>query len=185
MKKLWFYPALATLFVAVPCTAQSSSLTDVEETVAKVQIQELIYRYALIHNTDDPEGYAALFTEDGEFGPFKGRAAILEMARGEVVKMHKGGIVSDENGHIFGFMRSLILNPVIDIIDDTHAKGISYLQVVVPNVDDNNIPTILFMGTYQDEYRKVDGKWLIAKRNSYGNMSYPGLGKKLGLGPAE
>jgi len=180
MKRYLLAVALAGAFIPVPCLA-APGMSKTGEAVAKMEIMDLINRYALTHNTDDPEGYAGLFTEDGEFGPFKGRDAILVMARNEVKKLHTVQ-TSDEGSYHFGFMRSLILNPVIDIIDATHAKGISYLQVVVPDVDNNNVPAILFMGTYQDEYRKVRGKWLIAKRTSYGKFANPELGKKLGLG---
>ena len=175
--------AMAILLSNV-AAATPPGMTEVEEVVAKMQIQELMYRYALTHNTDNAEAYAALFTEDADLMGVKGRAAILKMAQGEVEKLGALGVTS-EGDYKFGFMRTQIINPVIDIIDPTHAKGVAYLQVVVPNVDNNNIPTILNEGTYQDEYRKVDGKWLIAKRRSTSSkMSYPGLGAKLGLGPA-
>ncbi len=182
MKAYLLAAVLASTVAAAPAASASRRLSETEVAVARIQIIDLINRYALIHNTDDPQGYADLFTEDGEFGPIKGRAAILEMAKGEVPKMRALGVNSDEGPYRFGFMRSLILNPVIDIIDATHARGVSYLQVVVPDVDNKNVPTILFMGTYQDDYRKVGGKWLIAKRKSYGTFANPELGKKLGLG---
>jgi len=182
MKACILAAVLIGTVAAAPVWAAPRQLSETEIAVARIQIVDLINRYALIHNTDDPQGYANLFTEDGEFGPLKGRAAILEMAKGEVSKMRAPGITSDEGPYRFGFMRSLIINPVIDIIDATHAKGVSYLQVVVPDLDNGNVPTILFMGTYQDEYRKVGGKWLIAKRVSFGTFANPALGKKLGLG---
>lgn len=177
--------SIAALSVPYMAVAAPPGMSATDEMVAKMQIQELMYRYALTHNSDDPKGYASLFTEDGDFMGIKGRDAIYKMAQGEVKKMSALG-VSVEGAYRFGFMRSQIINPVIDIIDATHAKGISYLQVVVPNVDNNGIPTILSEGTYQDEYRKVDGKWLIAKRTATSNrlLKYPGLGAKLGLGPA-
>lgn len=182
MKRLLVVLSVAGVLPLTVSFAAPRGMTEIDEVVAKVQIQELMYRYALTHNTDDPEGYTSLFTEDADLMGIVGRDAILKMAEGEVEKLGALG-VSVEGDYRFGFMRTQILNPVVDIIDETHAKSIAYVQVVVPNVDSNNIPTILFEGTYQDEYLKVDGKWLISKRRSYGNMSYPGLGAKLGLGP--
>ena len=42
--------------------AQPPGMTEMEEVVAKMQIQEVMYRYALYHNTDGPEAYAEPFT---------------------------------------------------------------------------------------------------------------------------
>jgi hypothetical protein len=47
--------------------AQPPGMTEMDEVVAKMQIQEVMYRYALYHNTDRPEAYAELFTEDANF----------------------------------------------------------------------------------------------------------------------
>lgn len=178
--------AVAAMILTAPCLAAPPGMSEVDEFVAKMQIQELLYRYALYNNSDDPEAYAALFTEDADFmGTVTGRDAILKMARDEVRKLSTLG-VSAEGEYRFGFLRSHISNPVIDIIDSTHAKSIAYLQVVVPDVDHDDLPRILGELTYQDEYRKVDGKWLIAKRRSTRNslMKDTGLGAKLGLGAA-
>ncbi|HTP40224.1 MAG TPA: nuclear transport factor 2 family protein [Steroidobacteraceae bacterium] len=166
------------------CRAAPPGMTDVEEMVARSQIEDLLSRYTLTHTSGDVQGYASLFTEDADLLGVKGRDAILRMAQGEADKMYALG-VSTEGDYKFGFMRSHVFNPVIDIIDATHARSISFLQVVVPDIDKGSVPTILFEGTYLDEYRKVGGKWLFSKRRSAGNslMKDPGLGAKLGLGP--
>lgn len=183
MFRSWIAIAMATALVSGPCRAAPAGMSEIDEAVAKMQIQELLYRYALTHNTDDPEGYARLFTEDADVMGTKGRDAILKMARADVTKLNALG-VSVEGDHRFGFMRTQIINPVIDIIDATHAKSISYRQVIVPDVDHDNLPTILSEGTYQDEFRKVSGKWLISRRQATWNnlMKDSGLGAKLGLG---
>ncbi len=172
-----------TILSSAPSAAAPAGMTDIEEVVAKQQIEELLYRYALYQNTDNAEGYVNLFTEDGQFGAVKGRTALTEMAKNEVIKLHK--FESTKEGPLnFGFLRLVIFNPVIDVIDATHAKGIVYRITIVPNVDNENAPTILGYGTYQDEFRKVDGKWLIAKRQNFGPIRIPALGAKLGLGPS-
>jgi len=163
--------------------AQPPGMTEMEEVAAKMQIQEVMYRYALYHNTDRPEAYAALFTEDANFfGFIHGRDAIYEMAVEEVDKLATLG-VTVHGDYRFGFLSTQIVNPVVDIIDASHATGIAYVQVVVPDVDNNDVPTILSVGTYRDEFRKVDGKWLIANREFAVSHSNPALGAKLGLGP--
>lgn len=47
----------------------------------------------------------------------------------------------------------------IDLIDETRATGIWYLQDMVIDMDNNT--TLRGAGFYSDEYVKVDGKWQI------------------------
>ena len=183
MKKLPGLTAFLAGVIPSLSLAQPPGMTEIEELVAKMQIQEVMYRYALYHNTDKPEEYAELFTEDADFfGLIHGRDAIYEMAVEEVDKLGALG-VTVHGDYKFGFLNTQIVNPVIDIINATHAEGIAYVQVVVPDVDNDNVPTILSVGTYRDEFRKIDGKWLIAKREFSTSHSNPELGAKLGLGP--
>lgn len=177
---------IAGALLSISCLANAAQMSEVDTVVAKFQIQELLYRYALTHNTADPEGYANLFTPDGQFGDganaIKGHDALLKFAQNEAKKLSSGpGQMSVDGSYHFGFLRTLIANPNIDIVDATHAKGVCYYIVVVADIDNKNNPTVLAEGTYLDEFRKVDGKWLIAKRVPGGNMGNPELAKKLGL----
>ena len=181
MKRLLDILVVGSVFAVAIARAAPPGMTEIDEIVAKVQIQELIYRYALMHNTDDPEGYAGLFTEDADLMGTVGRAAIRAMAERDVERLAAFG-VSVEGDHRFGFLRTHVMNPLIEITDATHATGIAYVQVVVPDVANGNIPTIFFEGTYQDEFRKVNGQWLISKRRTYGGLNYAALGARLGLG---
>lgn len=180
MRRKFVAAVVAGALVASPCAAERGSLSETDVAVATIQIEQLVNRYALLHNTDDPAAYAALFTEDGQFGEIKGRDAIGKMAQDAVPLLHQSH-VSQEGPYRFGFLRTLVVNPVIEVTDATHATGLCYFVVVVPDVDDGDAPAILAAGTYQDEYRKVDGTWLIAKRIPYTGLDQPGLGKKLGL----
>ena len=183
MSKLLALAAIFTCWLPNLSLAQPPGMTEIDEAVAKMQIQEVMYRYALYHNTDRPEAYAGLFTEDADFfGQLHGRDAIYQMAVEEVENLGALG-VTVHGDYRFGFLNTQVVNPVIDIIDATHATGIAYVQVVVPDIDNDNVPTILSVGTYQDEFRKVDGKWLIAKREYFSSQSNEALGAKLGLGP--
>ena len=50
--------------------------------------------------------------------------------------------------------------------DDTHATGIAYCQVVLIRDADGKEIQLTQGVRYHDNYEKVAGKWLIAKRES-------------------
>ena len=50
-------------------------------------------------------------------------------------------------------------HPEIDILNETDATGIWYLQDLVINLDDNT--TLRGAGFYEDRYVKMEGQWLI------------------------
>jgi hypothetical protein len=56
---------------------------------------------------------------------------------------------------------------LFDIIDETHASGTAYNETILigKNAEGKNIMTTNGI-VYHDRYEKVDGKWLIAARES-------------------
>ena len=65
------------------------------------------------------------------------------------------------DGIDYPFMHAIV-TPVIDLIDATTARGKWFL--VEMGTDSSAIPNALRLtGVYTDEYRKVDGRWLIAR----------------------
>ena len=50
-------------------------------------------------------------------------------------------------------------HPEIEIVSETEATGIWYLQDLVINLDDNT--TLRGAGFYEDRYAKTDGQWRI------------------------
>ena len=55
-----------------------------------------------------------------------------------------------------------ITNHYIDMTGPDTAKGRSYLLDAVTTVEPEEQP-IMWLGLYDEEYRKVDGQWLISK----------------------
>lgn len=170
--------------MSVPAWAAPAGMTDIEEAAAKTQIAELMYRYGLTHNTFDVEGYVALFTSDAQFGggamAFKGREdGIRHLA--EISKdalAYPDGKNDKEGDRDFGIIRTIIQNPVIDVIDTTHAKGVFYVQIVTEH---SGVPVIMLQGTYQNQFRKENGKWLISKMEVFSSMFNKEAGESKGL----
>lgn len=114
-------------------------------------IKELRAEYCYRVDARDWDGYAALFTEDAhlDFGPigtFDGRAAVRDFAEHVVGAEH-------------GFLAHMIHNPVLEVGTDT-ATGRWYFEVPCTFKDGS---AGWIQGTYEDEYRLVDGEWLFAE----------------------
>lgn len=164
-----------------------------DDALDRFMITEIMYKYAIAHNTSDIEGYANLFTDDAviyddtmhyEFA--RGRSAIIAAAKSDQDHYNPDSKKRDGKLHL-GKLRHNITNPVVQMNGDGTASGISYVQIVAnqPGVG----PVVLSQGYYRDQFIKRDGQWLIARRDIYAlEMSNWGLAEKLGLkngpGPA-
>ena len=55
-----------------------------------------------------------------------------------------------------------VTNHYIDILGPENAKGRSYLHDVMTTAEPEGQPVVWY-GLYDEDYRKVDGKWLISR----------------------
>lgn len=118
---------------------------------ARIDICELRYEYCYRVDSRDWDGYADLFVEDAhlDFGPvgtFDGREAIRSF-------------VEDVVGERHPFLAHMVHNPIVDVEGDT-ATGRWYFEVPC-TFSDGSAGWI--QGTYDDEYRSVDGEWLFSE----------------------
>jgi len=139
-------------------------------------------RYALAHDQTDPDAYAAVFTVDAEIHGAngliaKGSAAIREMAAGNRQRLNPA---TKDGEHRFGPMRHMVVNSDIHNTGANTATGSCYVLVIANNMATGK-PDILGFARYVDEYRKIDGQWLIARREIIMDMSNDELMKSLGL----
>lgn len=144
--------------------ASPSMADETTELLDRLQIMELQSRYALAHDLTDPALYAAVFAEDAELVSggrvlAKGRDAFYAIGVNDR-KRYNNDAPLDERS--FGVMRHVVTNSVIDITGPDTAKGLCYVMTIA-NLKDHG-PEILSIGRYEDEFRKVDGKWLISRR---------------------
>jgi hypothetical protein len=152
-----------------------------QEVLDRFLIKELQSRYALAHDLTDPAMYAAVFTEDAElYGAgrllAKGREALHAVGVNDRKRFNAG---AKEGERSFGALRHVITNSVIELDGSSAATGVCYVLTVVNRPDRG--PEILSVGRYEDEYRKVEGEWLIAKREIVMDMGNSELVKATGL----
>lgn len=169
--------AAMNLFGALMLLASGAVMAaDDNAVIERFLIQELQSRYAMAHDLTDPDLYAAVFTEDAELYSgerllAKGREAFHAIGVNDRKRFNAGAADGERS---FGALRHVITNSVIELGSDTTATGFCYVMTVV--VRPGGGPEILSLGRYQDEYRKVDGEWLIARREIVMDMGNSELG---------
>jgi hypothetical protein len=159
----------ATLMTA---TAAPAFAGPYEDAMDRFMITELMYRYALMHNESDIEGWANLFTDDAVlydqtmgFTYAKGRAEIIEQAKKDRAKYNPAAATATPTEGKLQLMsiRHNITDPVVTLNPDGTASGVCYVQIVgnQPGVG----PIVLAQGYYKDQYVKKNGKWLFSRRD--------------------
>jgi SnoaL-like domain len=162
---------------------QAQTVTpELSQAIDRFLIHELQTRYAYAHDQTDPDAFAAAFTLDAEIHSAnglvaKGRDKIREMEAGSRERLNPGVQPGEQK---FGPMRHMIVNSDNKNTGATTASGSCYV-LVVANDKEAGKPDILAVARYKDEYRKVDGQWLIARREIIMDMSNGALMKSLGL----
>jgi ketosteroid isomerase-like protein len=148
----------------------------------RVQIEQLLMRYAAALNTADADTYVSLFTEDATFelkravgqppflGPFKGRDALRKQWFPEAI----AGAPNPGAGRDFGPMRHVTTNYEIVVNGDTATVRAFFIEIV-SNGDNSppgsKPPTIHAMGRYEDELARQNGQWLFSKRTVITDMN--------------
>ena len=126
----------------------------VERLESRIAIEELVSAYGVACDEHDMPGLEALFTEDAEFDSpsgvmrAKGRAEILEM----FVRAFK------VRGPGYHWTHDPFIR--IDGEDPDRAKGrvLSHAETTP-----NGLMSLAAM-KYDDDYRRVDGRWLFSRR---------------------
>jgi ketosteroid isomerase-like protein len=131
-------------------------IKELRELLEKEKIRKLKQLYSHLMDSGQIDALADIFTEDAicEFGPEYGNWEGRETSRTN----YKGVFEGQEQ---FGAMHH-ITNHYIDMTGPDTAKGRSYLLDAVTTVEPEEQP-IMRLGLYDEEYRKVDGQWLISK----------------------
>lgn len=139
----------------------------------RVEIEQLLMRYAAAYNTRDANAYVAMFTPDAQFelrrrideppflGPFKGRDAIRKQWFPDIPPGAPTG------GGNFGAMRHVTTNYEINVKGDTATVRAFFIEVVSNGANippGSKPPTIHAMGRYDDELVRRDGQWLFSRR---------------------
>jgi len=119
-----------------------------ERVVARDEIRQLVYRYALAIDSRDLDLLVSLFVPDVRVGRTRsGRDALRESF--------------EESLSAIGVSILFVGNHVIDFQDDAHASGVVYCRGQIQDGEKWIEQAI----QYRDLYERRDGEWLFVRRN--------------------
>jgi uncharacterized protein (TIGR02246 family) len=128
------------------------------------QIEELMWRYARALDTGDAEGYAALYTTDGQFSSggnaTKGREALKQM-----IARPRQPQAGAQQAAPRPPMYHTTANHQLVFTDKDHARIDAYHITMVAGAGRETPPRVAGVGRSIDEFERVNGKWLIKSRN--------------------
>lgn len=124
---------------------------------SRLACMDLVHTYARLIRSDQPEGIAALFTEDGTF---EGRNGHPDKPEFSLMFRDEGR--EAVNAHMMPMKGKphpvpLIHNLSIEVQGDT-AKGNCVMEAQIYGSQTK------IKGEYNDSFRRVGGKWLFASR---------------------
>jgi uncharacterized protein (TIGR02246 family) len=160
---------LTSMVVAAVALGANAVMADdaaiLREAQDRVAIEALMWRYVRALDSMDPDGYAAVFTEDGSFGSGstqrKGRADLKAM----VADLKKGRDERAAAGNPSAAMYHVIANHQITFTGPNEARYDSYWMTVFGANGQDNPPRVAAAGRGVDELVRVNGQWLIKHRN--------------------
>jgi len=155
----------AVMFTAGAVFTASKSDDDVlREARDRQQIDELMWRYARALDTGDADGYAALYTTDGQFSAgataTKGREALKKMIAG-TRQPQAGAPPAAPRPPMY----HTTANHQIVFTDKDHARIDAYHITMVSGAGRETPPRVAGVGRSIDELVRVNGQWLIKSRN--------------------
>ena len=136
----------------------------------RAEIDDLMARYLFALDWQDPELYASLFTEDGTLvwagGTATGRAAIVsDMHNAKAADQRMIAGQSPQRP----FRRRHFVSNVVLRVDGERATSRGYWWEFNNDGLDRR-PYLGAYGHYEDELRRVDGRWLFSRRRIFNEM---------------
>ena len=162
MSRCWSALAGALLLIAAPAQAE----VDYAPTYAqdRAEIEDLMARYLFAIDYFDWDAYVATFAEDGELEFASGTSRGREAIRTAVTNFAEGigRFYHTEDGQP-AKLRHVILQSAVRVEGDrAWARS---LWVEMANHGPGDEMKMGTYGLYEDEFKRVDGGWLISKRN--------------------
>jgi len=154
--------ALAALLASVAIAAANDAL----RVQDRIQIEDLMWKYARALDTENAEAYAATYTPDGQFGTganaTKGREALKKMINDFKQRNIDNEAKTKEKRPLLYHM---VTNHSIEFVDKDHARVNAY-YITVSAAGGANVPArVAAAGREVDELVRVNGQWLIKVRD--------------------
>lgn len=158
MKRIVFSLSLILATIMMQAQTVEQRLKSVED---KIALKELVDEFSILSDQKDGEIQALLFTENAVVKTYLGDKCILTLKGRKQIGDTFGNFLKSQETvyHINGQQTVKV--------DGDKATGISYCQVtLIANTNGKHTQTMQGV-YYNDEYVRVNGKWLINKRDSH------------------
>ncbi|MSD84039.1 nuclear transport factor 2 family protein [Lactobacillus curvatus] len=135
---------------------------NIQEISDRIEIKQLVDLFSNYADVKENDKQVKLFTENGVVNIINNHQIVLTMTGGQELldTFSKSMAAYSAVFHMSG-------QQTVDFIDETHATGVAYNYVtLVKTNEDHKTVTVNEGVRYEDKYEKVNGKWLIAERNS-------------------
>jgi 3-phenylpropionate/cinnamic acid dioxygenase small subunit len=156
---------LVSALLSVPAfsAANDNSMREMQD---RTEINDLMWNYVRALDTLNEDAYAAVYTEDGQFGTgpnaSKGREAlkkiVADVRKGRTEREAKGEPKSPPMYHV-------VANSMIKFADRDHAQVHAYWMTMFAAAGAETPARVAAAGRSIDEVVRVKGKWLIKSRN--------------------
>ncbi len=154
---------LLTIMIVAGCfLSAAAQTTNMDNMKDKMDLKELVDVFSILADRKDAKAQESLFTEDAVVNSYRDGKLISSLQGRKQIGEGFGNFLAlfDTVYHINGQQ--------VVTVDGDKATGVSYCQVVLIGKDDKGQRVMTTQGvTYDDEYLRVNGKWLIAKRTSH------------------
>ena len=167
MKKLGL-AVLAGLVLSagiVVLAAPKSDAEVIQEMRDRLEIEDLMWRYARALDTNNADAYAATYTPDGSFGagpnPTKGRDALRKMIADLKQRNDEAAAKGDRRPPMY----HMTANERITFTGKDSAKIEAYWITTVAAGGQNTPMRVVSVGHSVDELVRLNGQWLIKARN--------------------
>lgn len=156
--KRFFYLVSCLLFLAAgPVFAQ-------ERSADHEAITKLMWDYARALDTFNPEAYAAMYTEDGQFGTGENATVGREALHDYIAGLRDSRAERAANGEVVPPLYHMTTDSWTEFTGENTALHHSYWITMTAAAGDQPA-SVVAVGRGVDELVKVDGKWLIKVRN--------------------
>jgi uncharacterized protein (TIGR02246 family) len=133
----------------------------------RIQIEDLMWKYARALDSNNAEAYAAVYTADGQFGTgptaTKGREALKKMIADLKQRNAEADAKSKQKRPQ---MYHMATNHTVEFIDKDHARYLAYWITVVEGQGQEVPARFAAAGREIDELVRVNGQWLIKVRDT-------------------
>jgi hypothetical protein len=156
--------ALAALSLLVATPAQAEVTYAPTYGQDRAEIEDLMARYLFAIDYFDWDAYVATFAEDGELEFASGKSVGREAIRAAVTRFAEGiGRFYHTADGKPAILRHIVLQSSIRVEGERAWGRTVWLEMA--NHGPGDEPKIGTYGIYEDEFRKVEGRWLIARRS--------------------